>query len=114
MTTRVARADGFCGVMAGDGVTTYTAVVNGAGTIAGIDRHVGGRTPEERQFPIEPAASGPITLSRDGDVLVLSSGQRRVAVVEAVDLGPITQAGLDTVGDTATCEFDDFSVAHAK
>ena len=45
---------------------------------------------------------------------MLSSGQRRVAVVEAVDLGPITQAGLDTVGDTATCEFDDFSVAHAK
>ena len=114
VTTRVARADGFCGVMVGDGVTTYTAVVNGAGTIAGIDRHVGGRTPQERQFPIEPAGSGPITLSRDGDVLVLSSGQRRVAVVEAVDLGPITEAGLDTVGDTATCEFDGFSVAHAK
>ena len=114
VTTRVASADGFCGVMAGDGVTAYTAVVNQAGTLAEINRHVGGKTPGEQQFPIEPAASGPITLSRDGDVLVLSAGQRRVAVVDAVDLGPIIQAGLDVVGNTATCEFDDFSVAHAR
>ena len=30
------------------------------------------------------------------------------------DAGHGTQAGVDIVGDTATCEFDDFSVAHAK
>jgi hypothetical protein len=114
VTTAVSRADGFCGVMVGDGVTTYTAVVNGAGTEGEINRHVGGSTPEEKRFPVEPAGSGPVTLTRDGDTLVLSAGQTRVAVVEAVDLGPITEAGLDIVGDSATCEFDSFSASHLR
>jgi hypothetical protein len=114
VTTAVSRADGFCGVMVGDGVTTYTAVVNGAGTEGEINRHVGGSTPEEKRFPVEPAGSGPVTLTRDGDTLVLSAGQTRVEVVDAVDLGPITEAGLDIVGDTATCEFDSFSASHLR
>jgi hypothetical protein len=107
------RSRGACGVYANDGLTQLAVTVDrdaGTGTLGWFSKV--GNTHNET-FPVPPGLVGELTLVHDQGVVAVLMGGRRLATVTDPTLRAPTRIGVATHGDTASCDYDDVTVATA-
>jgi WD40 repeat protein len=106
----VGIARGRCGLTVGDGNTRVDVVVDpsaGAGTAVWF---VGNRYDHETGFAFPPRRTASLSVSPDGDALVVRVDGDLARRLRDAGVGPAVDAGLATLGGTASCTFDDFAV----
>ncbi len=104
-----ARADGACGVMASDGSTVVTADLDRAAASARISIYRNQTVLAQKSFTA-PSVTGPLSISREGGLLVMRAGDVVVASLPPQRLDPVSQGGVVGVGNTNDCDFDDFAI----
>jgi len=103
-------ARGRCGLTVGDGNTRVNVVVDpsaGTGTAVWF---VGNRYDHETGFTFPPHPTATLSVSPDGDALVVRVDGDIARRLRASGIGPAVDAGLATLGGTASCTFDDFAL----
>ena len=105
---------GGCGLMIDSGPDTLTAVLRRPSGNGELMWFVDNVYDHDALFEAPPGASGALTLSRRGGVLVMSVGAEDAAEVPVGGLGRPNTVGVAVVGAANTCVFDDFVVQQAN
>jgi hypothetical protein len=106
--------DRSCGLWVGDSTRVLTVVLDRSSGAGEINVHRDGQTLYSQVFDAAPGSQGLLALVGDGGEMRVTIGDQQLATVTITDLGPVVQAGVAAMGDTATCVFDDFVVERSR